>query len=218
MERARVLIVDDHPVVRRGLRAILSDESAIEVVGEAGDGLEAVSKVAELLPDVVLMDLRMGGNDGVAATWDIKSVSPRTKVIILSSYENDDEVFEAIKAGASGYVLKDATPEQLLHSIVSADKDFSFMSASVAAKMLGVFQRHREPDAVITARPGECLTDREREVLSLVALGHTNQEIGQMLCITERTVKTHITNIFSKLHISQRTQAVLYAVRHGLVK
>ncbi|TAK35540.1 MAG: response regulator transcription factor [Chloroflexota bacterium] len=218
MERARVLIVDDHPVVRKGLKAILQDESAIEVVGEAGDGLEAVAKVAELLPDVVLMDLRMGGNDGVAATWEIKSVSPRTKVIILSSYENDDEVFEAIKAGASGYVLKDATPEQLLHSIVSADHDFSFMSASVAAKMLGVFRRQCGPETAVMDRPGDDLTEREREVLSLVAGGHTNIEIARELCITERTVKTHITNIFSKLHISQRTQAVLYAVRHGLVR
>ena len=218
MEPTRVLIVDDHPVVRSGIKAILSDAPDVEVVGEARDGLEAVDLTRQLLPDAVLMDIRMGGHDGVDATRQIKSLSPQTRVIILSSYEEDDQIFEAIKAGASGYVLKDATPEQLVRSIRATGDGFALMSATVAKKVLEEFRRLREQETLVVDRLGDNLTDREREVLILVGQGRTNLEIAEQLHITDRTVKTHVTNIFSKLQINQRTQAVLYAMRRGLIK
>ena len=213
MERIRVLIVDDHAVVRQGLRTFLESEEDIEVVGEASDGEEAVQKAQELSPDVVLMDLVMPGMDGITATQKIGEVSPNSPVLALTSFSEDDKVFPAIKAGAKGYLLKDVPAEDLGRAIRSLARGEFLLDGEIANKVLDEFRSPARSD-----EPGLAdLTPRELEVLVLIARGRANKEIARDLGISIKTVKTHVGNILSKLHIVDRTQAALYAVRQGLL-
>jgi NarL family two-component system response regulator LiaR len=211
MEAITVLIVDDHAVVRRGLRSFLKSEGDIEVVGEATNGTEAIEKVQQLLPEVVLMDLVMPGMDGIATTRTISRVSPTSHVLVLTSFGEEDKVFAAIKAGARGYMLKDVPAEDLARAIRCVAQGEFLLHPEIAEKVLDELCKP-------AAEPlrGE-LTPREVEVLTLVAQGLTNREIAQRLTISVRTVKAHVSNILSKLHAADRTQAAVYAMRQGLV-
>lgn len=212
MERTSVLIVDDHAVVRQGLRTFLESEGDIEVVGEAAGGTEAVEKVKELLPDVVLMDLVMPGMDGITATRQVREVSPSSRVLVLTSFSEDEKIFRSIKAGALGYLLKDVPAEDLGRAIRSVARGEFLLHPEVAKKVLVEFS-----SSLSTNPPLTMLTSREVEVLGLVARGYSNKEIARDLGISIKTVKTHVSNILSKLHMVDRTQAALYAVRQGLV-
>ena len=224
----RVLIADDQTVVREGLAAILSTDSEIEVVGQAGDGQEALAMAAQTQPDVVLMDLKMPRLGGIPATRQICAELPDTRVIILTTYDTDDLVFEGIKAGARGYLLKDATSETLVEAIRGALRGESQLDPHVAAKVLGEFRRLAEEpvlrqvkEPVDDAAAGvviEPLTPREEEVLHLLAEGLSNKEIGARLCLTEGTVKNYVSAIIAKLQANDRTHAVVTALRRGLVE
>jgi len=206
----RVLIVDDHGVVREGLRAYLELEPDIQVVGEARDGTEAVRRALELSPDVVLMDLVMPNMDGVDATTRIKEQQPAVHVIVLTSFLEDDRVVPAIKAGATSYLLKDVAASDLARAIRGARAGQAQLHPEVARRLMQQVTAPRKPDA------GAQLTEREREVLRLLAEGRSNKEIARALVVSERTVKGHVSNILGKLGLQDRTQAALYAVRHGL--
>ncbi|MBD3146081.1 response regulator [Microbispora bryophytorum] len=203
----RVLIVDDHPVVREGLRGMLESDPAITVAGEAGSGEEAVVRTAALAPDVVLMDLRMPGGDGVSATTRILAARPEIRVIVLTTYENDQDIVRAVEAGAAGYLLKDTSRADLLAAIISATRGETVLSPSVATRLV---TRMRAPAS-------ETLSRRETEVLALVGRGLTNAEIGRALFISETTVKTHLLRVFTKLGVSDRTAAVTTALARGLL-
>ena len=209
-EPIAVLIADDHPLVRHGLRTFLETLDDVEVVGEAGNGAEAVEQAARLVPDVVLMDLVMPELDGVEATRRIRAESPTTKVIVLTSFDADEQVFPAIKAGAAGYLLKDVRPAELAEAIRKASRGEALLAPSVAAKLMQEVAGDRSPAAG--------LTERELEVLRLIARGLSNKMIARELVVSEKTVKTHVSNILAKLHLSDRTQAALYAVREGLAE
>jgi len=205
-----VLIADDHPFVRHGLRSYLDTLDDVEVVGEAPDGFEAVALASQLLPDVVLMDLVMPELDGVAATRAIREASPTTKVIVLTSFADDEMVFPAIKAGATGYLLKDVRPSELAEAVRKASRGEALLAPPVAARLM---------QEVAGERPAATgLTDRELEVLRLIARGMSNKQIAHQLVVSEKTVKTHVSNILAKLHLADRTQAALYAVREGLAR
>ena len=209
-EPIAVLIADDHPFVRHGLRTFLETLDDVEVVGEAGNGAEAVEQAARLVPDVVLMDLVMPELDGVEATRRIRAESPTTKVIVLTSFDADEQVFPAIKAGAAGYLLKDVRPAELAEAIRKASRGEALLAPSVAAKLMQEVAGDRSPAAG--------LTERELEVLRLIARGLSNKMIARELVVSEKTVKTHVSNILAKLHLTDRTQAALYAVREGLAE
>jgi two-component system, NarL family, response regulator LiaR len=210
----RLLIVDDHNVVRLGIKAYFNTLTDIAVVGEAGGGEEAVALAAELAPDVVLMDLIMPGMDGVEATRQVKRVSPHSQVIVLTSYHNDEHIFPAIRAGALSYVLKDIDPADLAEAVRRAYAGEAVLNPRVAARMVKEIGGTRQE----TPNPFRELTGRELEVLRLVAAGKSNQEIAVSLVISEKTVKTHITNILAKLHLADRTQAAVYAWQEGIVR
>ncbi len=212
MEAITVMLIDDHRVVRQGLRDFLELQSDIEVVGEASSGEEGVPLAKDLLPDVVLMDLVMPGIDGIETTRRIRNASPSTKVIVLTSFTDDAKVFPAIKAGAISYLLKDISPEELAHAIRAAQRNEAVLHPEVAAKLMQEFAAPRNTEA-----PVEQLTPRELEVLRLVAKGMSNKEIADTLIISEKTTKTHISNILSKLHLADRTQAAIYALRQRIV-
>jgi NarL family two-component system response regulator LiaR len=205
-----VLIADDHPVVRHGLRTYLDTLDDLEVVGEACDGAEAVQLAGRLLPEVVLMDLVMPELDGVEATRAIRAASPSTKVIVLTSFDDDEKVFPAIKAGAAGYLLKDVRPAELAEAVRKASRGEALLAPSVAARLMQEVSGERPPAAG--------LTERELEVLRLIARGMSNKLIAHELVVSEKTVKTHVSNILAKLHLADRTQAALYAVREGLAE
>lgn len=209
-EPIRVLLIDDHAVVRRGLAAFLATYDEIEVVGDAGSGAEGVELAGRLLPDVVLMDLVMPEMDGIEATRRVRSVSPTTQVIVLTSYSEDERIFPAIKAGALSYLLKDVGPDALMRAIVAARRGEATLHSTVAARLM-----HELTDSHTS--PLDQLTEREREVLGCIARGMSNAEIANHLIIGERTVKTHVSNILSKLHLQDRTQAALLALREKLV-
>ncbi|TMC26245.1 MAG: response regulator transcription factor, partial [Chloroflexi bacterium] len=201
--RVRVLIADDHAVVRSGLRSILETEDDIEVVGEAADGHQALEFAQELLPDVILMDINMGDWDGVTATRRVRNSVPSCRVIVLTNYDEDNLVFSSIRAGASGYLLKEVSGSQLTNAIRTVADGFSLIYPSVARRVLDEFGRLRVGTAPADDDQGYSdLTPREREVLKLIASGRANKEIGTELGISERTVKTHISNIFSKLQLT----------------
>lgn len=207
-----LLIVDDHKVVRQGLRFLLEHETDIEIVGEAADGEQAIAEVRRHVPAVVLLDLLMPKMDGLTALRAIKQISPSTQVIILTSHQGDDELFEAIKAGALSYVLKTAGVEVVVESVRSAARGESLLDPSVAAKVLEEMRRARGRADV------DPLSKREVEVLSALARGRSNKEIAKELSIGEETVKTHVSNILSKLHLADRTQAAIYGLQKRLVR
>jgi NarL family two-component system response regulator LiaR len=208
----RVLVVDDHAVVRQGLRTFLELQGDIEVVGEAADGEQALAAVAVLEPDVVLMDLVMPRLDGVSAIERLRAVAPATRVIVLTSFLDEDKVLPAVRAGAAGYLLKDVQPAELVRAIRMVDRGEALLHPAVAARVL----RELVGDGSRAERH-ELLTARELEVLALVARGRANKAIAFELGCAEKTVKTHVGNILGKLGLSDRTQAALYAVREGLV-
>jgi len=210
----RILLVDDHNMVRMGLKAYFSTLPDIVVVGEAASGEEAVRLAAELAPDVVLMDLIMPGMDGVEATRQVKKVSPRIQVIVVTSYHEDEHIFPAIRAGALSYVLKDIDPDDLADAIRRASVGEAVLNPRVAARLVKELHGQR-PEAV---NPFSELTNREMDVLRQMAAGKSNHEIAAALVISEKTVKTHITNILTKLHLSDRTQAAVYAWQEGIVR
>ncbi len=207
----RVLIVDDHLVVREGLKAFIGTQAGIQIVGEAENGAQAVELTRQLEPDVVLMDLVMAGMDGIESTRQIKQNNPEARILVLTSFADDDKVFPAIKAGALGYLLKDSTPQQLLQAINDVYHGVSSLHPLVASKLIR--ELNRPPDLPPTREP---LTGRELAVLELLAQGLPNTEIAERLTLSEWTVRTHISNILSKLHLANRTQAALYALREGL--
>lgn len=204
----RVVLVDDHAVVREGLRYLLEQQADMEVVGEGKDGVQGVALVTSLLPDVVLLDLLMPKMDGITAVREMKRLTPRTQVIILTSYYEDEQVFGAIKAGAISYLLKDAGPEELVEAVRAAARGEGVLHPQVAARVLREMQQHS---------PLQELTARELEVLTLIARGRSNAEIASELVIGEGTVKTHVSNILTKLHLADRTQAAIYALQQRLV-
>lgn len=213
-DRIRLVLVDDHNVVRIGLKAYFNTLKDIEIVGEAATGVEAVRLAQELSPDVMLMDLMMPGMDGVEATRQVKKVSPRTQIIVLTSYHNDEHIFPAIRAGALSYVLKDVDPDDLAEAVRRAHAGEAVLNPRVAARMVKEMHGSRE----VEVNPFRELTDREMEVLRLIATGKSNQEIAEMLVLSEKTVKTHVTNLLSKLHLSDRTQAAVYAWQAGIIR
>lgn len=207
----RVLIVDDHMVIRTGIRALLAPVPDIEVVGEARDGIEAVAEAERLQPDVILMDLVMPHMDGIAAIERILAVQPAARILVLTSFEADDKVFPAIRAGALGYTLKDFGPAELVRAIQHVHRGESSLHPSIARRVLQ--ELTHPPQQPPTADP---LTEREVAVLRLVAQGSSNQEIAAALGISTGTVRVHVSTILSKLHLASRTQAALYALREGL--
>jgi two-component system, NarL family, response regulator LiaR len=210
-ETIRVLIVDDHTVVRDGLNALLSAEPGMEVVGAAADGVEAVRLAHELNPDVVLLDLVMPRMDGVQATIEIKRVNPEARILVLTSFAENHQVFSAIKSGAIGYLMKDTSSEDLIQAIRDTYHNKPALQPEIARKLMRDIQSQAGQESLVST-----LTDREIEILQQVALGKTNQEIADELFLSERTVRTHITNILAKLRLSNRTQAALYALREGI--
>ena len=207
----RVLITDDHAIVRKGIRALLATERDIEVIGEACDGTEAVAQALALSPDVILMDLVMPKLDGIEATRQITTKRPGARVLILTSFVADDKVFPAIKAGALGYLLKDSGPDQLVEAIHQVHRGEPSLDPTIARKVLS--ELSHPPKTPLTADP---LTEREVGVLRLVAQGLCNKDIAEQLVITEMTVRTHVSNILGKLHLASRTQAALFALREGI--
>jgi len=213
--KVRVLIVDDHQVVRQGLRTFLELHDDLEVVGEADNGATAVDLARRLKPDIVLMDLVMPGLDGIAATRQVRALEGGPQVIALTSFAEDDKVFPAIQAGASSYLLKDVSPDELVEAIRAVRRGEARLHPDIARKLMEqVVRRDTRPDS---DRLVESLTEREREVIRLVAKGQSNQVIAQALVISEKTVKTHISNILGKLGLEDRTQLAIYAIRNGLV-
>ena len=216
-DAVRVLIVDDHALFRRGLQMVLENEDDIEVVGEAGDGHEALVQAEKTTPDVVLMDVRMPKRSGIEATRAIKDVLPSVKILMLTISDEEADLYEAIKAGASGYLLKEISIDEVANAVRSVQAGQSLISPSMASKLLTEFaamvKRRDERSQV----PGPRLTERELEVLKLVAKGMNNRDIGAELFISENTVKNHVRNILEKLHLHSRMEAVVYAVREKLL-
>lgn len=211
--RVTILIVDDHEVVRQGLRAYLDAQPGFVVVGEASSGDEAVKLAMELLPDVVLMDLVMTGMGGVQATRKVKDATPRTQIVVLTSYHQDEFIFPALQAGAISYVLKDVAMEDLAEAIRKAAQGEAVLHPRVAERV--IYEINGAKRAVYN--PFTDLTNREMEILRLIARGHSNTEIAEDLVISENTVKGHVSNILSKLHLADRTQAAVFAWEQGLV-
>ena len=213
MARISLLIVDDHPVIREGLRKMTALSPDLEVVGEAGDGQQALEKVQALRPNVVLMDVRMSGMDGVEATRRIRTEFPATEVIILSNYDEDRYVFEALRAGAKSYLLKDVSPDRLAEAIRSVARGESALDSGVMSRLVSEFQSLSQ-----RGQSGpERLTARELEILQCLVDGRSNQEIADLLVVSEKTVKSHLTSVYRKLDVRDRSQAIVAGIREGLV-
>jgi len=210
-EPIRVLIVDDHVVVRKGIRALLATEEDIEVVGEARDGLEALEQIKALSPEVILLDLVMPRMDGIKVIHRVVAEHPQVRILVLTSFATNDMVFPAIKAGALGYLLKDTEPQELLRAIHEVYRGESSLSPLIARKVLK--ELSHPSDLPLTREP---LTEREVAVLRVIAQGKSNRQIAEELVISDATVRTHVSHILSKLHLASRTQAALYALREGL--
>jgi DNA-binding NarL/FixJ family response regulator len=217
MEELKLLIAEDEPVARQAMARLFDLETDIKVVGEAENGEVAIDLARRLMPDVVLMDIRMPKLDGIKATLRIKKEMPNTAIVILTIYDDDATVFDAIKAGAMGYILKDSPIEDALQAVRAAHRGESMMHPGVAARVMREFARLHKDRAADMAVFAD-LTDREREVLKLLASGKRNREIAEELFISEKTVKNHISNILFKLQANDRTEAALYAAKHGLVE
>jgi len=207
----RVLIADDHQLVRQGFKALLSVKDGVEVVGQAENGEQAVKLARSLKPDIILMDLLMPEKNGIEATREIKLENPEARILIITSFAEDENVFQAIKAGALGYLLKDSSPQELMQAILDVCSGRMSLHPNIALKL--VDELNRPPEGKKTDDP---LTEREVEVLKSVAKGLSNQDIASKLIVSERTVGAHVSNILSKLHLANRTQAALYALREGL--
>jgi NarL family two-component system response regulator LiaR len=207
----RILIADDHAIVREGLRTLIAVKPGLELVGEASDGEEAVLLAKSLQPDIILLDMVMPRKDGLAAIEDIKQNNPNARILVLTSFDDDDRVFAAIKAGALGYLLKDSSPQQLIQAIHDVYQGRSSLHPTIALKVIR--ELNQPSNLPLTEEP---LTEREVETLRYIAQGLTNQEIAEKLTISERTVGKHVSNILEKLHLANRTQAALYALRRGL--
>ena len=214
-ESIRILIADDHELVRQGLEALLSKTPGMEIVGQAKNGDEAVELALSLLPDIILMDLSMPIKNGIEATSEIKKSSPNARILIITSFAEDDNVFQAIKAGALGYLLKDSSPQELLQAIQNVCDGKMSLHPNIALKLID--ELNKPPDVELPSID-EPLTEREIEVLKLVAKGLSNQDIAERLIVSERTVGSHVSNILSKLHLADRTQAAVYAWRQGIVR
>lgn len=210
-ETIRILIADDHAVVRQGLRALIDTEPGMTLVDEAQDGIEAALKAHALQPDVILLDMVMPRKDGLETIKQIKSEQPSARILVLTSFAEDEKVFPAIKAGALGYILKDSSPDQLLQAIRDVYRGESSLHPTIARKL--ILELNQEPEQPLTEDP---LTEREVEVLQQVAQGLSNQQISETLVLSERTVRTHVSHILDKLHLANRTQAALYALRKGI--
>jgi NarL family two-component system response regulator LiaR len=210
MPTIRILIADDHPVVRKGMRAMLETEPDLEVVGEAKNGAEAVEQYAQTAPDVVLMDLVMPGVDGIEAIQQIRAANPRARIMVLTSFTSDEKVFAAIRAGAAGYMLKDSDPDDLLRAIHQVYRGESSLHPAIAHKVLAELAHPTESKPQV-----ETLTEREKEVLSYIAQGLNNNQIAEKLVVSRATVHSHVNRILTKLQLDSRTQAALYAVRSG---
>jgi NarL family two-component system response regulator LiaR len=213
-ELITIVIVDDHKVVRQGVRAFMDTQADIDVVGESESGAEAVRLVVEHAPDVVIVDLVMPGMDGVEVTRQVKQASPRTQVIVLTSYHQDEHIFPAIRAGALSYLLKDVGPTELAEAVRKAAAGEAVLHPRVAARVVQELHGARQD----TPNPFTELSDREMEVLRLIAAGLSNADIAGQLIISEKTVKSHVSNILNKLHLADRTQAAVYAWREGVVR
>lgn len=220
IERTTVLLVDDHALFRQGLAGLLSSQDDIEVVGEASSGEEAVEKARELVPDLILMDINMPGTNGLEATRLIKDELPHTRVVMLTVSEDDHDLFEAVKNGAEGYLLKTLKAEQLFELLKGVFKGEAPISPSMAKKLLAEFAHmaRKDKEQPIETDHHGALTKREREVLQLLSDGATDKEIAASLCISRRTVKNHVHNILEKLQLQNRVQATAYALREGLVR
>ena len=217
-ERIRIVIADDHELFRRGLRLVLEDEPDIEVIGEAGDGEETVAMVTESVPDVVVMDVRMPVLSGIEATQRIKEDLPHTKILMLTISDEEEDLYEAIKAGANGYLLKEISIDEIGNAVRSVHGGQSLISPSMASKLLNEFASMVKKEDEKQQVPAPRLTSREMEVLTFVAQGMNNREISKMLFISENTVKNHVRNILEKLHLHSRMEAVVYAVREKLLE
>jgi DNA-binding NarL/FixJ family response regulator len=215
-EGVRVLLVDDDDLMRAGLRSVLSSDETIEVVGEAGDGVLALKAVAELRPDLVLMDIRMPTLDGISATREVLEASPEVKVLVLTTFEEDDYIFDALSAGASGFLLKRTTPEELIAAIHTVADGDSLLSPSVTRRVID--RMSTQPVSGLSGARLDELTPREREVLELVGRGLSNREIAESFVIEESTVKTHVKRILMKLGLRDRVQAVIFAYETGLIR
>jgi two-component system NarL family response regulator len=215
-ERIKVLIADDHALFRRGLELVLRGEPDIDVVGEAADGVEAVDRALDAIPDVVLMDVRMPGTSGIEAARRIRAAHPNVKIVMLTVSEEEEDLFGAVRAGATAYLLKEVSIEEVAEAVRAVHRGYSLISPSMASKLLSEFNvlsRRVEDEGGGAPR----LTDRELEVLRLVAKGNSNKEIATELVIAENTVKNHVRNILEKLHLRSRMEAAMYAVREKLV-
>ncbi len=212
MQKIRILVVDDHPVVRKGIVAMLETEEDLSVVGEASNGQEALQKYRELAPEVVLMDLVMPVMDGVEAIHQLRSMDPEARVLVLTSFTSDDKVFAAIKAGAAGYLLKDSDPDDLIRAIHQVQRGESSLHPAIAHRLLTQLAQPAEPRQRV-----EELTDREKEVLTYIAEGLNNQEIAEKMVVSKATVHSHVSRILAKLQLDSRTQAALYAIRQGYI-
>jgi DNA-binding NarL/FixJ family response regulator len=215
-ERVRVLLVDDDDLMRAGLRSVLASDETIEVVGEAGDGRAAIDEIAARKPHVVLMDVRMPDLDGISATREVLAASPDVRVVVLTTFEQDDYIFDALNAGASGFLLKRTKPEELIGAIHTVAEGDSLLSPSVTRRVID--RMSTQPSPVATSRRLESLTPREREVLESIARGLSNREIADAFVIEESTVKTHVKRILMKLGLRDRVQAVIFAYEHGLTR
>ena len=215
MARTKLLIVDDHAIFRRGLKGILADHEELEIVGEASDGNEAVEQAKALKPDVMLMDLHMPNCDGVEAAGRIQIEMPEISLLMLTISEKEEDLFNAIRAGARGYLLKEEEPEHVAEAVLQVARGGVVFSAGMADNLLNDFKGHTTASASAEGDSG--LSQREQEVLQLVALGTSNKEIGDKLFISENTVKTHLRHILDKLHLANRSQAAAYAARAGML-
>ncbi|ABZ83378.1 transcriptional regulator, luxr family, putative [Heliomicrobium modesticaldum Ice1] len=213
MEPIRLILADDHTLLRQGVRKILELDPRFQVLEEAGDGQGAINLARRLKPDVILMDIHMPGVDGVEATRVLKREQPQTAILVLTAHEEEDQIIRLIEAGVDGYLLKDVSPETLYGAIVTVARGGSVLNPAIVQKVLAKRRFNRT-----VAHSGDELTEREKEVLGLIAQGSTNADIASALFISEKTVKNHITNIFRKLQVKDRTQAALYAIKNRLVK
>jgi len=211
MKKIRLLIVDDHTMVREGFAAILANYPDIEVIGQAADGIQAVEIIKKEKPDVVLLDMMMPNQDGLTSIPKIKDVSPNTRILVVTAFAENDLVYQAIKAGALGYILKDATRDQLLQAVRDVDQGRASLQPSIAVKLIQEINHPTE--SVYTADP---LTRRELETIRLIARGLSNQEIADELVVNERTIAKYVSSILDKLQLANRTQAALYALREGI--